>query len=177
MTPTCATATSDVTLRPATDADREFLVDVYGSTRDEELSQIEWAPGHREAFVRMQFDAQDADYRKHNPDGAFDVIEVDGRPAGRLYVDRRPGDIRIVDIALLPEFRGRRASADGSSPQLDGRGRGLGPQAEHPRGDPQPGRRAVRQAGLRRRRRARHLSTDGVGGRTPRPGAQAKTAS
>ena len=35
------------------------------------------------------------------------MIEVDGRPAGRLYVDRRPGDLRIVDIALLPAFRGR----------------------------------------------------------------------
>jgi ribosomal protein S18 acetylase RimI-like enzyme len=54
----------------------------------------------------MQFDAQDVQYRQHNPEGAFDVIEVDGRPAGRLYVDRRPTDIRIVDIALLPEFRG-----------------------------------------------------------------------
>ena len=96
----------DVTLRPATDADRDFLVGVYGSTRDEELSQVGWAPGQREAFVRMQFDAQDIEYRRNNPDGAFDVIEVGGRPAGRLYVDRRPGDIRIVDISLLPEFRG-----------------------------------------------------------------------
>jgi ribosomal protein S18 acetylase RimI-like enzyme len=54
----------------------------------------------------MQFDAQDREYRRHNPEGSFDVVEVDGRPAGRLYVDRRPGDIRIVDISLLPEFRG-----------------------------------------------------------------------
>jgi GNAT superfamily N-acetyltransferase len=106
MKPTSVTTAGDVALRPATDADREFLVGVYGSTRDEELSQIEWAPGHREAFVRMQFDAQDADYRQRNPEGTFDVIEVGGRPAGRLYVDRRPGDIRIVDISLAPEFRG-----------------------------------------------------------------------
>ena len=100
------TTAGQVTLRPVTDDDREFLVGVYGSTRDEELSQVPWAEGQREAFVRMQFDAQDADYRRNNPAGSFDVIEVAGRPAGRLYVDRRPGDIRIVDIALLPEFRG-----------------------------------------------------------------------
>jgi ribosomal protein S18 acetylase RimI-like enzyme len=96
-----------VALRPATEADRDFLVGVYGSTRDEELSQVAWADGQREAFVRMQFDAQDAEYHARNPDGAFDVIEVGGRAAGRLYVDRRPGDIRIVDIALLPDFRGQ----------------------------------------------------------------------
>jgi ribosomal protein S18 acetylase RimI-like enzyme len=95
-----------VSLRPVTEQDRDFLVGLYGSTRDEELSQVAWAEGEREAFVRMQFDAQDADYRRRNPEGSFDVIEVAGRPAGRLYVDRRPGEIRIVDIAMLPEHRG-----------------------------------------------------------------------
>jgi ribosomal protein S18 acetylase RimI-like enzyme len=100
------TRTDEVALRPVTDDDREFLVRVYGSTRDGELSQVTWADGQREAFVRMQFDAQDTAYRSQNPHGSFDVIEVAGRAAGRLYVDRRPGDIRIVDISLLPEFRG-----------------------------------------------------------------------
>ena len=96
----------DVVLRPATDADREFLLGVYGSTRDEELSQVAWPEGQREAFVRMQFDAQDGEFHRVNPDASFDVIEVGGVPAGRLYVDRRPGDLRIIDIALLPGFRG-----------------------------------------------------------------------
>jgi ribosomal protein S18 acetylase RimI-like enzyme len=98
--------TGHVALRPVIDADREFLIDLYGSTRAEELSQVVWAPGQHEAFVRMQFHAQDVDYHRSNPDGSFNVIEIDGRAAGRLYVDRRPGDITIVDIALLPEFRG-----------------------------------------------------------------------
>lgn len=95
-----------VTLRPVTDSDREFLIGVYGSTRDEELSRVVWAEGQREAFVRMQFEAQDTSYRAQNPAGSFDLIEVEGRPAGRLYVDRRPGEIRIVDISLAPDFRG-----------------------------------------------------------------------
>ena len=55
----------------------------------------------------MQFTAQDPEYRRANPHGSFDVIEVDGEAAGRLYVDRRPGDLRIVDIAVLPPFRNR----------------------------------------------------------------------
>ncbi len=103
--------TTEVTLRPATGVDRELLLAIYGATRTEELDQVEWAPGQREWFLQMQFDAQDREYRRANPDGRFDVIEVDGRPAGRLYVDRRPGDLRIVDIALLPEFRGRGVGA------------------------------------------------------------------
>jgi GNAT superfamily N-acetyltransferase len=100
------THTVEITLRPTTDGDRELLLAIYGLTRAEELDQVEWASGQREWFLEMQFDAQDREYRRANPDGRFDVIEVDGRPAGRLYVDRRPDDLRIVDISLLPESRG-----------------------------------------------------------------------
>lgn len=96
----------EVVLRPSTDADHEFLVGLYGSTREAELSQVPWAAGQLEAFVRMQFAAQDTEYRRHNPHGSFDVVEVDGRPVGRLIVDRRPGDIRVVDVSLVPQARG-----------------------------------------------------------------------
>lgn len=93
-------------LRPATPADRDFLLDVYGSVREQELAQVQWPPGAKEAFVAMQFDAQDRYYREYYANATFDVIEVDGRLAGRLYVDRWPAEIRIVDISLAPEFRG-----------------------------------------------------------------------
>jgi ribosomal protein S18 acetylase RimI-like enzyme len=105
------TRTEEVSLRPATADDRDLLLAVYAAYRAEELDQVAWAPGTREAFVEMQFAAQDHEYHRHNPHGSFDVVEVGGRPAGRLYVDRRPGDLRIVDIALLPEFRGRGVGA------------------------------------------------------------------
>jgi ribosomal protein S18 acetylase RimI-like enzyme len=101
------TMTTRVTLRPVTDADRDLLLAVYGAARAAELDQVPWEPGAREAFLEQQFAAQDHEYRRANPHGSFDVIEADGVPAGRLYVDRRPGDLRIVDIALLPAYRGR----------------------------------------------------------------------
>ena len=103
---TILTGRGSVHLRPVTDDDREFLVDLYGSVRAEELAMVRWEEGQQEAFVRMQFDAQDAEYRRINPNGTFDVIELQGRPVGRLYVDRRPTEIRIVDISLLPQARG-----------------------------------------------------------------------
>jgi ribosomal protein S18 acetylase RimI-like enzyme len=96
-----------VRLRPAADTDRAFLVELYGSTREQELDQIAWQPGAREAFVEQQFAAQDGHYRANYPGATLDVIEVDGSPAGRLYVHRGPSDIRIMDIALAPSFRGR----------------------------------------------------------------------
>jgi ribosomal protein S18 acetylase RimI-like enzyme len=87
--------------------DAELLFGVYASTRAEELAVVPWTDAQREAFLRMQFDAQDRYWREQYPAAAFDVIVVDGAPAGRLYVDRMADEIRIVDIALLPEHRGK----------------------------------------------------------------------
>jgi ribosomal protein S18 acetylase RimI-like enzyme len=94
-------------LRPATDADRPFLVALYRSTRADELALVAWDEPTEQAFVAQQFAAQDAHYRAHYPGATFDIVEVDGTPAGRLYIHRGERDIRIMDVALTPEFRGR----------------------------------------------------------------------
>lgn len=94
------------TLRPATPEDSRFLERVYASTRAEELAVTDWSEAQKAAFIHQQFTAQDAHYRKHYPTAQFFVIEVNGSPIGRLYVDRWSREIRIMDIALLPERRG-----------------------------------------------------------------------
>ncbi len=94
-------------LRPATADDRDFLLRVYAATREEELRIVAWSDEQKAAFVQQQFDAQDAHYREHYESATFDVIEADGEPAGRLYVARWDDDIRIIDIALLPDYRSR----------------------------------------------------------------------
>ncbi|HEY0376976.1 MAG TPA: GNAT family N-acetyltransferase [Pyrinomonadaceae bacterium] len=101
-----ARAAPRVTLRPVASDDEEFLVQVYASTRADELAQIPWSEAQRAAFVRMQFDAQLLHYRTHNPAATYDIILLDGRAAGRLYVARRGYEIRILDLTLLPEHRG-----------------------------------------------------------------------
>ena len=99
-------ATSSVTLRSVEPEDYPLLRAVYASTRDDELALVPWDDAQREEFLRQQFDAQDAYYRENYDNTRFDVIEVDGRPVGRLYIARWEDEIRIVDIALLPELRG-----------------------------------------------------------------------
>jgi ribosomal protein S18 acetylase RimI-like enzyme len=94
-------------LRPVAGDDRAFLVELYGSVREPELAHVPWDDATRRAFVEHQFAAQDAHYRQNYPGATLDVIEVDGERAGRLYVHRGPSDIRIMDIALAPAFRGR----------------------------------------------------------------------
>ena len=97
----------NIQLRPITKDDREFLYRCYASTRTEELSVVPWSDADKDQFLRMQFNAQTDHYDKHYAKAQFQVILVDDVPAGRLYVDRWPQEIRIVDITLLPGFRGR----------------------------------------------------------------------
>lgn len=106
-----------VTLRTATAEDEAFLRAVYAATRAEELTPVPWSDEQKRAFCDQQFAAQDAHYRAHYPTAEYLVIETSPgesaeagtahTPAGRLYVDRWAREIRIMDIALLPGFRGR----------------------------------------------------------------------
>jgi len=94
-------------MRPVEAQDVELLYEIYASTRREELAATGWDGAAMDAFLRMQFQLQHAQYRQNYPTASFDIILVDGLPAGRLYVDRRSDGIRMMDIALLPQFRGR----------------------------------------------------------------------
>jgi ribosomal protein S18 acetylase RimI-like enzyme len=95
-----------IELRPATPDDADFLRVVYRSTREDELNLTSWSDEEKAAFVEMQFSAQDSYYRQIHPDGRFLVILRDGLPIGRLYLVRLGDELRIVDIAILPEHRG-----------------------------------------------------------------------
>jgi ribosomal protein S18 acetylase RimI-like enzyme len=97
----------DVALRPIAPEDEELLCRVYASTRAEELAPLAWTEEEKAAFLRMQFAAQHRYYQENYASSRFDLVLVDGRPAGRLYVASWPGEVRVVDIALLPEFRRR----------------------------------------------------------------------
>ena len=97
----------ELTLRPMSDLDLPFLQKVYFSTREDEMMLVSWNETEKQAFLESQFAAQHAYYQKYYANACFDVIERDNQPIGRLYVDHWEREIRIVDIALLPEYRGQ----------------------------------------------------------------------
>lgn len=96
-----------VTFRPQNDADRPFLFALYASTRADELAMVQWSDEQKLQFLQMQFHAQSTYYAQEYDGCEFLVIEQHGKPVGRLYIDRTPDDLRIVDIALMPEARGQ----------------------------------------------------------------------
>lgn len=97
----------DPALRAATPEDDAFLFALYASTRAEELDAWGLAGPQREAFLRMQYLAQQQHYRAQLARADHRIILLGGAPAGRLLVDRRPDELRLADIALLPEHRGK----------------------------------------------------------------------
>lgn len=98
----------NVSLRPITDADEDFLCQLYRSTRLEEMAQSGWTQPQIDEFLKFQFQAQHKFYQETFTEAAYDIVLADGERAGRLYLDRREDEFRIIDIALLPAFRGKK---------------------------------------------------------------------
>jgi GNAT superfamily N-acetyltransferase len=96
-----------ISLRTVAVGDRLFLERVYAESRADELSATSWTNAEKEIFCRDQFAAQDQYYLLHYPQCERLVILHAGQPVGRLYLDRRPAEVRIVDIALLTAERGK----------------------------------------------------------------------
>ena len=93
------------TLRPVTAEDAAFLLQVYKSSRGEDLRELGWDEARIDEFLNLQYEAQHAFDHQDYVQANDQVILSAGERAGRLLVDSRENEIRCVDLALLPEFR------------------------------------------------------------------------
>jgi ribosomal protein S18 acetylase RimI-like enzyme len=141
--------------RPQTPDDIAFLQHLYATTREMEMRVVPWTPEQKQAFLLQQFGAQKSHYEEFYPECQFLVIELDGSAIGRLYIDREPDHIEVVDIALLPEYRGRGIGQMLMQEIMDeggATGRAVGIYVEHFN----PARHLYDRLGFR------HVSTNGV---------------
>jgi GNAT superfamily N-acetyltransferase len=94
-----------ISLRPAATEDAEFLLEVYRSSRGDDLRELGWEEDRVREFLEMQYEAQhrldESDYQ-HADD---QIVLCAGEPAGRLIVERRDREIRCIELALLPAHR------------------------------------------------------------------------
>jgi ribosomal protein S18 acetylase RimI-like enzyme len=100
-------AGAGLTFRPIADADLPFLARVYASTRAEEIAVTPWTDQQKAAFLDMQFHAQHTHYQQYYPEADWLVTMRAGEDIGRLYIERWPSQHCIIDIAFLPEHRGK----------------------------------------------------------------------
>lgn len=95
-----------LSFRPENKNDEAFLFNLYASSRAWEMAQVDWSASEKLAFLSMQFNAQRKHYAAHYGDSDFLIILEADTPVGRLYLQDRGEEIRIVDITLIPEKRG-----------------------------------------------------------------------
>ena|SRR5437588_5938882 len=94
-----------ISLRPVSEADMAILLELYGSSRAQELAMVPWTPEQKKAFIEMQFRAQQSHYQAEYPRAEHSMICLDGVPVGRVYLDRHAEEFHILDITVLPQQR------------------------------------------------------------------------
>ena len=95
----------NVSLRPINNKDLAFLEQLYASTRQDEVALTGWGEQQQADFLKFQFEAQHKHYMREYKGSQFDIMMLNKRPIGRLYLQRRKDEFRIIDIALLPKYR------------------------------------------------------------------------
>ncbi len=92
--------------------DKEFLFQVYRSTRDWEMQYAVMSEGDKDHFLRLQFDAQTTSYQMQHLGAVHRIIQLDGVDIGRMIVNRTDELLHIIDLAILPQWQGRGIGSD-----------------------------------------------------------------
>jgi len=93
--------------RPETQDDEAFLRRLVIDTVARELGADAWPEPMRTHLLGIQFEGRRQSQRTNYPDAASEVIEVDGRDAGWIVVMTMAHEVRLVEIMVAAEFRGR----------------------------------------------------------------------
>jgi ribosomal protein S18 acetylase RimI-like enzyme len=96
---------NSITLRPSVPQDRTFLYEVYFSQRAPEFAVLPFSEEQKRELVRMQFEAQLSSYSARFPDSRYEIVMLDGQPAGRIWVARQADEFRVVDVVILPHLQ------------------------------------------------------------------------
>ncbi|HEX7813771.1 GNAT family N-acetyltransferase [Dyella sp.] len=120
-------AARSLVLRHAIDEDMPFLRRLYGQTRAQELAAVPWPRDMLERFLDDQFALQHRHYVNQFGTAQFLIIEHQGRPIGRLYVEKLAAGYHIIDISIVDNQQGQGlGSALIKHLQVQAGGEGLG---------------------------------------------------
>jgi RimJ/RimL family protein N-acetyltransferase len=102
-----ATPLGPIALRREEPEDEAFRYQLFCDSRLPEWYAVELDPAVRAQLMRHQFEAQTATYAARFPQARFDIIEMAGKPVGRIVVNRPGTMVHIVDHAIVPHLRNR----------------------------------------------------------------------
>ena len=99
-----------ITLRPVdpdgSPDDGAFLFALFCESRAGAFAVLGLGEAQVTPLLRMQYEAQWRDWRARYPGARFDLVLEGDVAVGRLYVDRSPEAIVLIEISLLAARRG-----------------------------------------------------------------------
>ena len=96
---------STVSLQPASQEQQAFLLAAYMSSRDDEMAAVTWDEPTKRAFLKMQFEAQQQHYQTNYTNTTREIVYLRDTPIGLIWVARWSGEIRLMDMVILREYR------------------------------------------------------------------------
>jgi ribosomal protein S18 acetylase RimI-like enzyme len=96
-----------ISRRAVTGDDEAFIQRLIEEAVADELGAREWPEPARSKLLEIQYLARRRGYREAFPGATEEIVQRDGEAAGWLVTARDGESIRVVDIALLPEERGK----------------------------------------------------------------------
>jgi GNAT superfamily N-acetyltransferase len=92
-------------LRPATPEDSAFLIELYKSSRGDDLRGLGWEEARINQFLDMQYDAQKRFHANEYKHAVDRIVLREDEPVGRLMFEAREHEIRCIDIAIAAAHR------------------------------------------------------------------------
>ncbi|KIM13209.1 MAG: hypothetical protein KU38_00660 [Sulfurovum sp. FS08-3] len=87
-----------------TKEDKEFLLSLYASTREDELSITSMSLAEKKAFIKQQFEAKEGYYAAKFSDAQFLIISRKKQQIGRL-IYAIDDSLHLIDIAIVKKSR------------------------------------------------------------------------
>lgn len=98
---------AQITTRPATAADEEFLFDLYCAVRAPEFAMLPVPEEQRRYIIRTQYEWQANAYKASYPGFSYQIVLLEGERSGRIWIARTDVGYELVDIAIHPRVQQR----------------------------------------------------------------------
>jgi ribosomal protein S18 acetylase RimI-like enzyme len=95
-----------LSVRPAVPQDSEFVYDLIYQVMYDQLFADRWDPTLRRHLLDMQVRNKLGSHMMVHPQADHAIIMLDDQAVGRLMIDRSGEFHHLVDISVLPKYRG-----------------------------------------------------------------------
>jgi ribosomal protein S18 acetylase RimI-like enzyme len=93
-------------LRAMQPQDSEFTEALFASTRDY-LYSMPIPKNQVDFLVKQQFQMQQASYASSFPHAETFIVELYGKPVGKIIINNTAASLHVIDIALISDVRGK----------------------------------------------------------------------